>query len=295
MSFSSEVKEEISKINNWNNKETITAEIIGYMLSSNVSYSEKNGYEYITENEFNIERFYKLLFNKDIEYEPEIVGKLFVAKIKCEKDFLVNIYSEIDINKDVVQRAIVRGAFLGSGSINEPSKKYHLEIIFSKKENGILIQNMLNKFFIKSNLIQKKTKNNEENFLLYIKEGEEISKFLAMIEAKNAVLNFEDIRVVREMRNNVNRIVNCETANLNKIVNASVSQIEDIKFIQKMNKFDTLPDYLKEIAIVRIENPESSLKELGELLDNPIGKSGVNHRLKKIQEIAEEIRKGNYV
>ena len=128
---------------------------------------------------------------------------------------------------------------------------------------------------------------------IYIKEGEEISKFLALIGATKSVLSFEEIRVVRETRNNVNRLVNCETANLNKIVNASIKQVEAIKFLKKMKKFDTMPKYLIEIAELRLENPEIGLKDLGKMLENPIGKSGVNHRLKKIQEYAEEIKKGN--
>jgi len=132
----------------------------------------------------------------------------------------------------------------------------------------------------------------ENNNTIYIKEGEEISKFLAFIEAQKSVLKFEEIRVMKDLRNDVNRKVNCETANLNKTIEAAVMQIDAINFLKKMKKFEELPDSLIEIAEVRVENPEVSLKDLGNLLENPIGKSGVNHRLKKIVEIAEEIKKG---
>ena len=131
----------------------------------------------------------------------------------------------------------------------------------------------------------------DKKYILYIKDGEEISKFLALIGATKGVLSFEDVRVTREIKNNVNRKVNCETANLNKVVNASVNQINDINFIKKIKKFDELPEYLKEIARVRLEFPDMPLKDLGQQLDKPLGKSGVNHRLQKIHEIAEELRK----
>ena len=126
--------------------------------------------------------------------------------------------------------------------------------------------------------------------MLYIKDGEGISNFLALIGANKAVLAYEDIRIIRDIKNNINRKVNCETANLNKTVSASVVQVDDIKLIMKLKKFEEMPDYLKEIAHVRLENPDASLKELGELLENRISKSGVNHRLKKIHDFAEELR-----
>lgn len=127
--------------------------------------------------------------------------------------------------------------------------------------------------------------------MIYIKDGEEISKFLAFIGANTAMLKFEEIRVIKETKNNINRLVNCETANLNKTVNAAVMQIEDIDLIRKCNAFDDLPIGLKEIARAREENPDMTLEELGLSLTTPIGKSGVNHRLKKLHEIAEELRK----
>lgn len=285
MSFSSEVKEELSKINTLNNKEVLKAELLGYILTGNTSNYEEF-IEYITENEFNIERIYKVLFNLNIEYEPEIRGKTYVAKIKKTNDILelLNITNQNDEN---IQKAIVRGAFLGSGSMNNPENNYHLEVIFLEKENSIFILNICKLFEIKMKSIEKDGKT-----VLYIKDGEGISRFLALIGAVKSVLKYEDVRILKEMKNNVNRLVNCETANLNKIVNASVAQINDIKLIKKLNKFEELPDYLKEIANVRLEYPDDSLKELGQKLNPVLGKSGVNHRLKKLQEIAEDLRRG---
>lgn len=283
MSFSSSVKEELSKMNIFHKINIVEAEVLGYMLSGNTTIEDDYVY-FITENEFNIERLYKLLFNLKIDYEPEIKRKVFVSKIK--KSDLSKLKKEETITDEEELKAIVRGAFLGSGSINDPNKKYHLEILLKSKENAMYLQNIIKMFGIKIKLL-------DSNNTIYIKEGEEISKFLALIGATKSVLSFEEIRVLRDTRNNVNRLVNCETANLNKIVNASVKQIEDIKFLKKMKKFDSMPDYLVEIAELRLENPDISLKELGQMLENPIGKSGVNHRLKKIQEYADEIRKGS--
>ena len=161
-----------------------------------------------------------------------------------------------------------------------------MEIILSSEENAEYIQDSISKFNINTKKLERK-----QGYSLYIKDGEEISKFLAFIGAGKAVLKFEEIRVVRETRNNVNRIVNCETANLNKTIDAAMQQIQAIEFLKKIKAFENLSDNLQEIATIRIENPEMSLIELGKMLKEPIGKSGVNHRLKKIQQIAEELGK----
>ncbi len=280
MSFSSEVKEELSKINNFSKKEFIEAELIGYLLSANTKIEKKN-IEFLTENEFNIERIYKILFKLDIEYEPEIKGKTYTAKIEN-----IGLRKVEELKKEEEKKALVRGIFLGSGSINDPNKKYHLEILLNNKDIAQYIQNILKESGIKTKILEK-------NNTIYIKEGEEISKFLAFIGAQKSVLKFEDIRVMKDMRNTVNRQVNCETANLNKTVGAAVVQIDAINFLKKMKKYEELPDPLIEIAELRIEYPEMSLKDLGMHLENPIGKSGVNHRLKKIIEIADEFKRGN--
>lgn len=175
---------------------------------------------------------------------------------------------------------------MSTGSVNNPESNYHLEMSLVEKKNAEYVLNICKSYDVNLKLLESKGK-----FILYIKEGEEISKFLALIGANNGVMKFEDIRTTREVRNNVNRKVNCETANLNKTIDAAVNQVNDIKLIQKLNKFDELSEDLQAIAIVRLEYPDLSLKELGEQLEPPLGKSGVNHRLKKIHEIAEELKR----
>ncbi len=282
MSFSSEIKEEISKLNNLADKESVKAEFKGYLLTCNTSITKDN-LVFKTENEYNINRFSKLLNNLNInDYEIEIKGKNYLIRVKEFID-IAALY-EIDEKKEKNLKAIVRGAFLGSGSLNNPESKYHLEIILNSKENVKYIIDIIKKFNINGKILERK-----QGYSLYIKDGEEISKFLAFIGAGKAVLKFEEIRVVRETRNNVNRIVNCETANLNKIIDASMKQIQAIKIIKQKKTFEKMPENLQEIAELRLANPDISLIELGKMLKQPIGKSGVNHRLKKIQEIAEEL------
>lgn len=293
MSFSSEVKEEISKISNLKDKESVKYELIGYLISNNSSIV-KNKIRFSTENQYNINRLNKLLINLNIYYNIEFQGNTYTIKFEkkeLEKITEINIEKEKIIYNEKIEnenliKSLVRGAFLGGGSINNPNNKYHLEIVFANKDNALLIKYLLDIFSIKTKELKR-----DKGYSLYIKEGEGISKFLAMIGASKAVLKYEEIRVLRDTRNNINRIVNCETANLNKTITASVKQIEDIKLIKKRNKFEKLPENLKDIANKRLENPDASLVELGNMLLEPVGKSGVNYRLKKIHEIAEELRK----
>ena len=182
-------------------------------------------------------------------------------------------------------RLCIREAFIKSGSMNDPNKKYHLEITFKTKKKAEEMQQLLNNFNIHAKVIKR-----EKEYMLYLKDGEEISQFLALIGANSSVIKFEEVRVIKETRNEINRIVNCETANLNKTINAAVKQIEDIKLIKRKHKFSALPESLQEIAELRIQNPDVSLVELGKLLKEPIGKSGVNHRFKKLSQIAEELK-----
>ena len=290
MSFSSDIKQELNKNSNLVDKEQVKNELIGYLISGNIEI-EENNIKFSTESDYNINRFSKLLANLNINHNIEIVGKNFIItlKIKDIKDFVDvkdnKIYFKPEINnlKDEYLKAIIRGVFMGSGSINDPNKKYHLEIVFKTEENLNIVINILKKLDIntKKMIIENKKS-------LYIKEGEEISKFLALIGAAKAVMNFEEIRIRKEMRGKVNRIVNCETANLNKTINASIEQIAAIKKLKENGKFNNLSDNLKEIANLRLENPDMSLVDLGKKLNKPLGKSGVNYRLKKIMEIANE-------
>jgi len=283
MSFSQDVKEELSKVKNLNNKNLLKAEFVGYMLTGNVDINSKSDYiEFNTENEFNIERFYKILFNLDIPYEPEVNGKTYTAIIKIT-DEIRKIFEIMIKNSEEERRAIIKGAFMGSGSISNPNSQNHLEIRFNNKRNLEFIRNLCREYDINFKVLDKKK--------LYIKDGESISTFLALIGANQSVLKYEDIRVLRDIKNSVNRKVNCETANLNKTIVASVNQVEDINLLKRAKKFDELPESLKEVATLRLENPDSSLSELAELCKDRISKSGINHRLNKIHELAEELRK----
>ena len=295
MPWSKDIKEELSKLNTLSNKDNVKFELIGYLISNNANIV-KEKIRYSTENEYNINRFNKLLNNLNIDYKIELQGKVYsiifkkigLDEIEYLRDKIqINIDNKINIKKDeILLKSLARGSFLGGGSLNNPNNKYHLEILFSTIKNAKFVLELLKEFRIEAKILERKNSTS-----IYIKEAEEISKILAFIGANKSVLNFEEIRVMRDTRNNINRLVNCETANLNKTINASVEQIEQIEYLQKIGKFDGLPENLKEIANLRQENPEVSLVQLGQMLSTPIGKSGVNHRLKKICEIAKECRK----
>ena len=295
MSFSLEVKQELSKINSLADKNNVKCELMGYLVTSNTSV-QKNKVRFSTESQYNINRFSKLLNNLGfVNYDIKIqrnMYSIFINKndiqelIRAEEN--INIANEIlsyFLKSEILEKAFIRGTFLGSGTINNPEKKYHLEIFLKNLETAKYIIEILRKYSIDFKILERSKK-----YAIYTKEGEEISKFLALMGASASVLKFEEIRVYRDIKNNINRKVNCETANLNKIVNSSVKQINDIKYIKERVKFNELSEQLKEIAIVRIENPDMSLEELGKLLKKPIGKSGVNHRLRKIQKIVEELK-----
>lgn len=221
----------------------------------------------------------------------EIVEKILVNTKLLEEDEniiygLNNRLSEEIVRNRCCKRAYIRGAFLGGGSVSHPEKTYHLEFITNDYEYGIDLMNLINTFDLSSKLVERK-----DNFIVYIKEGEQVSDVLNIIGAYQGLLKLEDIRVIKEMRNNINRIVNCETANLNKTISASLRQIEKIEYIEKNLGIENLPENLVEIARLRLENRDLSLKELGELLVPPISKSGVNHRLRKLEQIADKINK----
>lgn len=276
MSFSANVKEELSKVNSFGNEEAVKAELYGYLLTTK---TDSKKIKFLTENEYNINRLNKLLNRLKIKYDIKMQGKNYVITFKREDFEIKNTKSE---NQDVA-KGIVRGAFLGGGYITEPSSKYHLEIRLETENAREEIIDILKKFNIEVKLLDRKY-----SYSIYIKDGEEISKVLALIGANSSVLKYEDIRVLKETKNNVNRKVNCETANLNKTISAAVAQINAIEKIKKRKKWNSLSPSLQEVAILRLENPDATLEELGKLLTEPIGKSGVNHRLKKIIEISEE-------
>lgn len=292
MSFSSEIKQELNKSNKLANKELIKYELMGYLISKNIDMVDKNTIKFSTESDYNINRFSKLLSNLEINHDINIAGKNFTITLKKNKvEDIVEIKEEQILLKEEIEKEtneekfknIIIGIFMGAGSINNPEKKYHLEIDFKNQYNLNRIEKILEILGINAKKMITDKKQS-----IYIKEGEEISKFLALIGANKAVMKFEDIRIQKDMRGKVNRLVNCETANLNKTINASIEQISAIKKLKANGKFNKLSDNLKEIANLRLENPDMSLIDLGQQLKQPVGKSGVNYRLKKIMEIANE-------
>jgi len=189
------------------------------------------------------------------------------------------------ISKKCCKKAYIRGAFLGGGSISDPEKGYHMEFITHNIDHAKDLSKLINNYHLHSKIIARKN-----NYVVYLKEGEQIVDVLNIMGAHNSLLNLENIRVYKDIRNNVNRLVNCETANLTKTINASLRQIENINYIKDNVGLNYLPDSLKEIAEKRLKYPDISLKELGQMLDPPVGKSGVNHRLRKIEEIVSKLK-----
>lgn len=220
---------------------------------------------------------------------PAVVHVTEVMKKLGILDFSGNIQPGIRkalIKRQCCRRSYLRGAFLGAGSVNNPEGNYHLEIITNNLFYAEELAALINRFAG----IQAKVSSRKNWHIVYLKESEQIVSFLNVIGAHQALLNFENTRIIKGMRNQVNRLVNCETANLNKTVTASMRQTENIRLIQDVLGLDKLPPRLKGVALLRLENPDVSLKELGEMMDPPVGKSGVNHRMRKLEELADELR-----
>jgi DNA-binding protein WhiA len=214
---------------------------------------------------------------QDILKQLHIVSEGFQFTSGIEKGIL---------RSNCCKRAYLRGAFLAGGSVNNPEgSSYHLEIACMYEEHCHALCELANRFDLNARCIERK-----KGFIFYIKEGEKIIEFLNIIGAHQALLKFEDVRIMRDMRNSVNRIVNCETANLNKTIDAAVRQIDNIKLLQKEIGLENLPDKLREVAEIRLQHPDINLKEVGEMLKGTVSKSGVNHRLRKIDQMADKIR-----
>ncbi len=197
----------------------------------------------------------------------------------------LNVVGNVVVQNPCCRRAFLRGAFLASGSISDPEKSYHFEIVCATEPKAKQIQSIMATFNVEAKIVIRK-----KYYVVYIKEGNQIVDMLNVMEAHLSLMELENIRIVKEMRSNVNRQVNCETANINKTVSAAMKQIADIEYIRDTVGFESLPPGLAEIARVRLEKPEATLKELGEELEPPVGKSGVNHRLRKLCETAEQLR-----
>lgn len=316
MSFSSKVKGEICRYVDITKSEAL-AQISAIMkVSGTIGFSGKGiTFRITTENpgsarliftllkdNFNIHS--KLMVKKSnslkknniymvvIDEEMGVRNLLKETGILREIDGVMSINYRIEdemVKDDEERRAYIRGAFIGGGSISNPEKTYHLEFVTHSEEYAVDLSKLINSYGLNSKVIQRKN-----SYIIYIKEGEQIVDLLNIIGAHSCLLELENIRIMKEMRNNVNRLVNCETANLSKTVNAAVRQVESIKLIQSSIGLQRLPKNLQEVAELRLSYPDESLKELGEMLDPPVGKSGINHRLRKIEKIAEEIRSGNY-
>ncbi len=236
-------------------------------------------------------RVYKMVFNRQEDVE-RILTTLKIAKKTenssgnvCGMDCQEMHISGLVIQKDCCRRAFIKGVFMTSGSISDPEKGYHFEIVCDNPERAELISGIIHNFGIDSKVIARK-----RYHVVYIKDGTMIVDMLNLMGAYSSLMDMENIRILKDIANNVNRKVNCEAANLNKTVNAAVRQIEDIEYIIKVKGIHYLPDNLVELAQARLEARDASLKELGEMINPPIGKSGVNHRLRKISEIADHLR-----
>ncbi|MDV6378414.1 DNA-binding protein WhiA [Sporosarcina sp. GW1-11] len=308
MSFASKTKKELTQIEA--DDCCTKAEIAAFIRMNGVmSFSNKQlSLDVQTENAAIARRLYSNL-KKLYPYKVELLvrkkmrlkkNNVYICRIReGAKDLLETLFIMTDdfqmINRidqqlildDCCARAYLRGAFLAGGSVNNPeTSSYHLEIFSSYQEHSQSLVELMNRYQLNAKSIERK-----KGFIAYLKEAEKISDFLGIIGAHVSLMKFEDVRIMRDMRNSVNRLVNCETANLNKTISAAQRQVENIKLIEQTIGLDQLPDRLQEIAQLRVDYQDVTLKELGELVTGtPVSKSGVNHRLRKIEEIAKKLR-----
>ena len=309
MSFSSEIKDEVAKIK-VDDYKIILSELAGITPMCGILNFKNNkiSMEYITENAPVARRIFTFLrrsFGFDVEVKnvrsTQLKKNVFIIYISQDEScrllldelkyikgasvFMIN-YAPTDLIKTSNEKkAYIRGAFMGSGSITDPKKGYHLEFVSENESNAYFLRDTINEFGLKSKVIMRK-----EKYIIYIKDSEQISDFLSLIGAYNSVLNYENVRVIKEMRNNVNRIVNCETANLNKTVKSSYDQVEDIKLIEREIGIENLDEDLKAIAKIRLENRSMSLNDIAKSLEPKLSKSTVNYRFKKLRRIANKLR-----
>ena len=221
----------------------------------------------------------------EITRQQQVEEVMQAAKLLAVSGNLNIQDNSLTLQQSCCKRAFVRGAFLSSGSISDPRKGYHFEIVCTDERKAQLLQEIIRSFHIDAKTVLRK-----KSYVVYVKEGAQIVDMLAIMEANVALMDLENIRILKEMRNSVNRKVNCETANINKTVNAAVKQIEDIKLIEEVMGFERLNEGLAETARLRLQYPEATLRELGLMLSPQVGKSGVNHRLRKLSVLADELR-----
>ncbi|MBZ5202499.1 DNA-binding protein WhiA [Planomicrobium chinense] len=314
MSFASETKKEMTQVevDDCCGKAELSALI---RMNGTLSFSNRQlSLDIQTENAAIARRIYTLLKRFYRAYPVELLvrkkmrlkkNNVYICRIREGSKHVLEDLAiisegfqfEHEINKSLIEkncckRAYLRGAFLAGGSVNNPeTSSYHLEIYSLYKDHAESLVDLMNEFHLNAKTIERK-----KGFVTYLKEAEKISDFLSIAGAHSALLKFEDVRIIRDMRNSVNRLVNCETANLNKTIDAALRQVENIRFIDQTIGIDQLPERLREIARLRVEYQDVTLKELGEMVSaGSVSKSGVNHRLRKIDEIAENLRKGEMI
>lgn len=316
MSFSSEVKEELS-LQSDTARHCQIAELTGILsMCGRVSISVRDRvYVKIQTENLYVARKYHVLLWKIFHINGEVSVKThgisgqnrtYCVAVGNHQDALrilqaarligpdmevaetLSLVDNVIVQKSCCRRAFIRGAFLVAGSISDPEKFYHFEIVCTTMEKAKQLQEIICSFELDAKIVQRKN-----HFMVYIKEGAQIVDILNVMEAHRSLMNLENIRILREMRNSVNRKVNCETANINKTVNAAVKQIEDIEYLQSHLGLEKLPENLAQIAWLRLEQREATLKELGMMLTPPVGKSGVNHRLRRLSEMADKMRESS--
>ena len=229
-----------------------------------------------------LKKVYNIVCDVNIRFYSKKRGRSYI--LRCRGDELETV-ENVMIRTACCKKAYIRGAFLCSGSITDPKKAYHFEVVCPDQMLAEKLQGMIRDFHIEAKCIERKS-----HQVIYIKEGSQIVDVMSAMGAHSSLMQLENIRIEKEIVNSVNRKVNCETANINKVIAASVRQKEDIHLIETTIGIEKIPENLQRIAYLRMNNPDIPLKELGEMLEPPLGKSGVNHRLRKISEIANRIR-----
>jgi len=287
MSFSSEVKEELARHIS-PARHCQLAELAAILNFCGQYGRDADGNYTIgfqTENEMIVKKGFTLLKKTyNIEADATLTEQEMCGILQKIGN-LEEPVSPLLVKSTCCQRAFLRGAFLSIGSISDPEKGYHMEFDCNSDAKAKQLQDLIRCFDIESKIILRK-----KYHVVYLKEGSAIVDLLNVCEAPVSLMNLENLRILKEMRNSVNRRVNCETANITKTVNAAARQVEDIEILRIHYGLQNLPESLRQMAEVRLENPDAPLKELGEYFDPPIGKSGVNHRLRKLSELAEKIR-----
>ena len=277
MSFSSDVKVELARQHS-KAKHCQIAELSAMIMQEGRISMNPLALSFETENPMLIEKYATLMrcaFDIDVG-EP-------LGSQECQK--IVEAIQGLYLEKTCCKRAFIRGAFMASGSMTDPNKGYHFEIVCRTPEQAARLQELMKEFETEPKVIERKN-----YYVVYLKEGSQIVDMLNVMEAYVSLMNLENVRILKEMRNSVNRQVNCETANISKTVNAAVKQIADIELIRDTEGLDSLPGPLREMALVRLEYPEAPLKDLGKYMNPPVGKSGINHRLRKLAAVADAIR-----